>query len=313
MNELTHERCSELLRPYVTGDLDDSRAQQVRAHLAECEACALELHALEALHPVEVPPMTALERAAMRRAVRSSVISPRRPSWGERWGPRVAPALGAAALLVVIAIGVVSFRGLEDRAPLETSGGTDTFDAESDERVAGQTAKDAGGGGRGGRNRTSDADARPKAAAIEAAAPQGDTAANEGTDELAGRVAPPTVLDLSQRRFGSARFDPRALVPADARRDHSLIGSRLDDLASSAPSERIRDVIVRCARSALDASRDPLVVTYASYFAGDRVLLIGFVWVDEATGRLNYQLRGWLSHACDRPSPIYREGQLTGE
>jgi anti-sigma factor RsiW len=138
---MNHERCSESLGAWLRGELPASEAEEVAAHVEECADCARERDALGLLLALDVEPLVEEERARLERAVlaqrRAEVIAwaPTRPSWRAR----LAPALGAAALIALVAVGAV-YVGLD--------GGADEDQAGAPEAVTGAAptpTDDAGG------------------------------------------------------------------------------------------------------------------------------------------------------------------------
>lgn len=85
-----HDRCSELLGPYLRGELDPASSREVGEHLDGCDPCRSELTALEALAATEPPPLSELQKARLRQSLP-----------GSRRDRNLAP-LGVAALIVVI-------------------------------------------------------------------------------------------------------------------------------------------------------------------------------------------------------------------
>lgn len=301
MNDLTHERCSELLGAFASGELDAQHRARVEGHLSSCRDCSLELAAIEALGAPDLVPMTGAERDRLTGAVRAAVLQPRRAAWSAPWGRRVAPAVGAAALLAIVALVIVSLPG--DRSALETAtgGGATTDQVE---------------------NAETELKAAPAPAAQDATTEtlQGQDGLNNGTatsGEAAGTVtghgAASTALraavstTVSEQDFATAGLDLGSLVPAKLPRRVAAYRA-VEPLANSAPNERVADLIRSCSDRAISTSPVPLVATSATYFPSDDLLIIGFVWVEESTGDLYYEIRGWRAGRCDRVTPIYRRG-----
>lgn len=106
----THERCSELLAPFLRNELEADDARFVEEHLASCEECRAERRALDALMAPIDSPLTELERSRLHRETWKEIegdIEPVR----EPLMARFAPYLGAAAVLVIIAVGIVVYSG----------------------------------------------------------------------------------------------------------------------------------------------------------------------------------------------------------
>ena len=113
---------SELLTPFLKGELDAQRAGDVRVHLQACSECSLELEGLKALHGLPADSLTDIERGRLRSAVKQAVVTTQhdrdvirqRPSGGS-WAFK---AIGVAASLLVVFAGVtyVGSRGNDDKA-----------------------------------------------------------------------------------------------------------------------------------------------------------------------------------------------------
>ena len=301
MNELTHDRCSELLGAFASDELDARDRPMVQAHLSSCRECSSELAAIEALRGAEVVPMTGVERDRLTSAVKAAVMTPARPGWSVRWGRKAAPALGAVALVTIVAVAVVSLPQGSDE-PQPASGGvdrTDPFESGEAEMKAAplpkaqdattetleQDAADAGG--RGG-------DEAP------------GTTSTQVTGSTALRAAAGTVV--SEQSFAAVGLDLGSLVPQASPQHYASAGRSVDPLVASAPGRRVADLIQTCSDRAMSSSPKPLVATSATYFPSDDVLLIGFVWVDSSTGDLFFEVRGWRDGRCDRVTPIFSRG-----
>ena len=302
MTELTHERCSELLGPYSSARLDDAARGDVDAHLATCPDCCRELAGLTALRAGEIEPMTGPEREAITAAVRAAVLGESSPSWAatwsQRWGRRLAPALGAAALVIVAVVGYVSFRADERQLPAETT-------TRDEDTATGTTVEDA--------------EAETFGTSTEAGEPAADAAQSEDMQIKAGtgtgsfeRTAAPIAV-VVEERFARTVFTPDLLAPRDARatKNEGAGGvATTDALLYAADDPALQARVEECARTVIDTSPNPLTPTYAAHFPADGILVLGFVWRDEASGALNFELRGWRGDSCDRVSPIYRSGAV---
>jgi hypothetical protein len=119
---MDHARCSALLGGYAAGALDDTAAAAVRSHLERCRECSAELTAIEAIGVGPDDAMSANERAALRAAVAAATGStrptatpqavPRRERTPKQWRVGLAPALAAAAIVAVVAVGIATFAGM---------------------------------------------------------------------------------------------------------------------------------------------------------------------------------------------------------
>ncbi|MEA2452619.1 MAG: hypothetical protein QOG04_1329 [Actinomycetota bacterium] len=305
MNELTHETTSELLAAYVAGGLSAPDQLAVELHLESCSDCSLELAGVRLLSADEVEPMTGTERDRLSHAVRAAVTAPAKRSWSERFGRRVAPALGAVALIAIAVVAIVSLpRDSQDAPALapNTAESGALFDA--DTGTGGAGAADAATeelGSDAGQPATSQGHAAGAATKGSNTAP--DTAAQT---EIALRPSSTTLFyDTS---FAAIGFDLGALVPAQSPK--RMAGGTFASLTESAPDERVASWIETCAGITISTSREELTATSAAYYATDDVLVIGFTWIDTSTARLNYFLQGWRAGRCDRVTPIYRAGHL---
>jgi hypothetical protein len=110
--ERTHEELRELVAPYVLGAVDEEEAAQVRSHVLSCEECMAEAENLAAAasalavsaDPISLP--TGFEDGVIGR-IRAEGAPDREPVKHSRWR-MLAPALGAAALIVAMAVLAVS-------------------------------------------------------------------------------------------------------------------------------------------------------------------------------------------------------------
>jgi anti-sigma factor RsiW len=109
MGARTLDHVSELLSPYVDGQVSPEERQRVEAHLASCAECAAELADLRALK-------AALSRLPQRAVPRSFAIGPRalRPAaLSGAVGGWVRALSSVAAAVVVVALGVsLAIQGL---------------------------------------------------------------------------------------------------------------------------------------------------------------------------------------------------------
>ena len=115
---ITHERCSELLDDYVTGELSSDERSLVDDHLTDCADCAAERDVLIALTAPEVEPLTDGERAELRASVLAAVPTSDSaalltdesdavivPIGG--WRSKATKYVAVAAMLAILAVGFV--------------------------------------------------------------------------------------------------------------------------------------------------------------------------------------------------------------
>jgi anti-sigma factor (TIGR02949 family) len=113
------DEVGDLLEPYLDGDLPPDEADRVRAHLADCPACAAELaladaiqRELRSLPQLDCPPEVL---ARVREAGRAEVVplvprlTRRQEAPRRRWLPAAVTGLAAALLLT---IGGLTYRQL---------------------------------------------------------------------------------------------------------------------------------------------------------------------------------------------------------
>jgi hypothetical protein len=284
-NDMDHERCSELLLPYLQEELDTGARAEVEDHLASCSDCTEERAALERLLAVEIEPMTASERSSMRARV-AKELAPgvverrvqREPARAPKWWSRALPALGAVALVAVAAVFAANL----------LSGGSG--DGESAVRGpnlkagsgAGDEAGDAGG-------------VAPEAAGPEALADKGRSQApyfNRGRGVL--RQALLDELAKKEPAF-------EALAGVTASRATNIRDTYTGELARQAPPST-RSQLRACAES-VAASQGTVVPAYGTEgkYHGKDALLVGFV-SGSNSGPLNrYMLWLWPKGSCEIP------------
>lgn len=295
--EMTHERCSELLRSYVSGELTGQSAAGVRAHLEGCPDCRAEERAvgvlLEGPGPTKHPEqMDDLERARLHRALAQELFA--RPANVEIATPgvrrrfaRLAPALGAAAVLLVglVLAGTIFGGGDDSELGLTVEG----------------SAEDAGGGdGRGGSGTFDRADESQIEAASEPDASSGSAYnAGEPAPEFehdAGRL---TQERLSQIGRDSALFKSfsDAYSVDDAERREGEFRRLLFAGAGSARSQARE-----CARTLPPG--ETLLPAYGATgdYEGRAALILGFVTTGSDSGSLDrYLMWVWAKGSCTQP------------
>jgi hypothetical protein len=281
---IDHDRCSELVAPFVRGELTGRAAAEVREHLDGCVACSEEERGVRALIDADTEPsMSELERVRLHRRLDDAVAAERgreaqaapRP---RATGARIA-ALGAAAA-VIMAVGGFLYLGLSG------GGGSDDLGA-------------AQGGGGAGAQGTEEA------------------AENEFAQD---RVAPePTFIDRLDRltdrelettgRRGSAvnRFATTYRVDDIGETQSNSVAT----LAGQAPVA-LREQIRRCAEVVFEGQPQSLPASgRRGTYRGRTVLVLTFAWSDAPAGPLD-RFMVWVwpeGGSCDTPV-AYRFGTI---
>src|SRR5919106_1492826 len=301
MNEaMTHERCSELLPGILRGDLTSEDEGAARAHLAECEGCRAELAGLRSLHSSQPPEMNSEERDALHRGVAAALARQVRgagdviPLEGKRRAPRGARWLGAAAAVLVLAVGatfvLMQFFG---------SGG-----GAGDAALEGA---DSGGGGDEGAASAPDFDGpRPVFAGTAFALSDApEEAAEESGDQATARSAEQfsKAIDSADRLRRLARGSPLLAAfagaydasDAEALAD-TFLGLLVEDAGNSAAAQ-----VEECGQATLDASIDPILPVFAAptRYEGEKALVLGYVTGDPSLE--DYSVWVWPEGSCDRP------------
>jgi anti-sigma factor RsiW len=133
-HEMDHERCSELLVALTRGELDAATQAEVEAHLAGCPECSAERASVEVLYSMATPePLSEIERARLHKTVMSAARKEAPPEASpaiafvpreSRWGARLYPVLGAAAVLVLIGTFIFfGMNGNNDNGDTPAAGG----------------------------------------------------------------------------------------------------------------------------------------------------------------------------------------------
>ncbi|MGH2693444.1 MAG: anti-sigma factor family protein [Actinomycetota bacterium] len=306
-NDLDHERCSELLGRFVRGDLPPDDEAAVRSHLRGCESCAEEHRGLERLLAEEIEPLSELERTRLRASISSAVRpSPRRrgeggtseapsaPGFPRRrsWSARLAPALGAAALLVLVAAGVY---GALQSAGEDDLGGA-AVEADSPAPESGRE-KNAPG-------RASDEALTEEAAGTAFQAGGGDVPAAPTFEPDLGTF---TLDDL--RRLGRTGGLFGAFASVYDNSDASdLEGRYLVRLSERAPDDSATEQTRRCGDVVLRSLGNPVLAAYGAHGALRRddttrdALVLGFAYSSGDQGPLDrFMFWVWPREDCDAP------------
>jgi hypothetical protein len=287
-NDLDHERCSELLGRFVRGELAPADADAVRGHLQACESCSEERRGLERLLVEEIQPLSELERTRLRASI-SEAILPARPRT-RGWGPRLAPALGAAALAVLVAAGVYGALRSTDEEP---SGGT-AVEADS----PAPESKDEGGAA----GRAADKAVTKKAQGFAAAG-----GASRARPVFARDLGAFTLDDL--RRLGRRGELFGSFADTYTNADATDLESRyLTTLSKRAPSPSAAGQTRRCGDIVLQSLGDPVLATYGAHGVLRRgetsrdALLLGFAYSSGDRGPLDrFMFWVWPRDDCDAP------------
>lgn len=285
---MDHHLVSELLADLVHGRLTPEVEGEVRVHLESCPECRLELGAVRALVDAPAAALAASERVALRDAARSAVAP--KPS---RWR-RLAPALGAAGLIAIVAVGAATVLTGEERdtqaggAGVERPAGADKGGVvhEAEEGTNFGAAADAAEGGAG--------------KAVAKGRTQATTsAAGASTQALA--AVPPSLAAIGP-------LGPQLLVEDRDLYDSSGPRPAARRLLNLVPTRGWADQAIECtqvARSLLPAGAS---LAYAAAFPSERVLVLGFVW-DQSGGR-RFVFWGWPEGDCSTVTPIHARGAI---
>jgi anti-sigma factor RsiW len=301
VTEITHERCSELLRFLESGKLGASEAAAVEAHLASCDECARELAGLRSLTTGPGVMMSEEEKKRLHEAIRVAIRDERAPradvvaASSNTALRRIWPSARVLAAAAVIVAGFVF--------------ATNIFP--NDDETAGPARQAVSGGGAGKAEAASEGEAPTPVFAAPAgtaavAADQAEGAATEQspTPEQALRAiaapAPPYSLndlnELAQNHRPFTEF-AKAYTVQDADR---LGESFLDQLASSAPTKDLSAAVQECGSEKLRESPGPILPAFAAYdrVRGSHSLILGFVSSGGDSGPLD-QFSLWVYAGTD--------------
>lgn len=304
---MTHDRCSELLRGYVRNELPRDLADEVRGHLAACDACRAEERAVAATavtDGADARPLDDMERARLHRGLAQELFTPgandvRAPApASRRWARWIVPATTAAAVLAGVLV-MTQGGGMDAdvpesaavQAPVEDEGGSG--------------AADAGAGGAGGSgtstgrpsgkagtdtHRALSAAAGTEGAQAEFDAPQDPLPV---FDADRGVLTSSELTDIAQG--GHFRRFALSYRPKDA---SDLYDGFLDLIASEAD-----DLAPRIAECAATLPQDSLIPAYATTgeYRGNRVLVLGFVSSDYGARLNRVLIWAWKQGDCDEP------------
>lgn len=279
---IDHTTCSGLLPSYVKGELSAEQTEQVTEHLSGCDECRLEERAVRALL-ADLPDedLKELESARLHRevwaAVRPAAEIPRKSL-----GARLAPYLGAAAALVLLAVGIV-YGGLT------TSGGDDEGAADGGGAVL-EDAADSDTSSRGGATLDYRTEGELEDAGRDEAAEEEQGVPNAATESgvagaAGGASGAAPVFDGSGGSYSAASLDRtgrRGYPFTSYAQDYSaneaaqMQSGFLDQLASQAGGAE--SLIRACGRTVIDALGSTALPAWAalgSYGGRDDALIFG--------------------------------------
>ncbi|MFP5297693.1 MAG: anti-sigma factor family protein [Actinomycetota bacterium] len=284
---IDHSTCSEWLPAYLRGELAPEQNEQMGEHLAGCEECRLEERALRALgSPLEEDSLRELESARLHREVWAAV-RPAPQAARRSLQARMAPYLGVAAALLLLAVGV-TYGGLSGGG--DDEGAATGSGAESLENIEGAD----GGGTNYDEDRTLE-----------------DSITNEsleatvefGTDSAGGSAGPAPVFDGAGgsyddgllRATGEGGYPFTGYVtsysPEDAAR---MQDGFLDQLAGQAGGAE--SAVRACGRSVLEGPLSeeaqvlPAWAALGSYADSPHTVIIGVAFGDERLDRYSFSV-----------------------
>ena len=279
---------SELLLEFARGELEGARSEDLEGHLRSCADCRAELAAVRALLEAPGAPMTEAERAELHAALQAGsqqagnvVPLVPRPSSERPLMRRLAPALGAAALLIIG--GVAVFQG----------------------GLVGSSGDSGGAGGSAGGGQ----------AALENAQ---DTAREGGLlgtpvwlGDL-GRTSLDKVADLARSRSSVESVRNASRTQAKADQGLQRQAALTDVLAPQAPPE-LRDSVRSCideVASQFEDGRMLPAIGAQGRLEGVKVLFVGFV--TSSSGRRPNQLAVWAFEPRSCAPLGYQASPLAG-
>lgn len=291
MTGIDHDRCSELLAPFVRGELTATDAAAVQEHVKGCVGCERERLAVTRLTvPRDEQALTADERERLHQGVHAALTHEARAGSAATtaWRTRAATLMAAAAVLLVVAGGGVW---------LATTGGGDEVGGAADELQQAEGGGDAG---------------------VAADAAQGSEADLEFVGD-AGVVSARDLKALARSGFPAVLRSALAAGTAETAGADSAAEAKLanrpapeallESLANTAPA-RAEDVR-ECGRTVLESQHyrvAPAYGAYARYSERDKreVLILGFRWTADRTGPLDrYMVWVWPRRSCEIPIDFY--------
>jgi hypothetical protein len=318
---IDHERCSELLRDYVTGDLGDADARAVDEHLVTCDRCSAELWALEAL----TVPMEDLSEIESRR-LHDAVAAATREGLGSEeavrydsggtviptrsgdWRARIAPFMGAAALIALLIFGasrVMTGGSSADSTNVAGGGAERSLSEKQSDQV--EASKAASPNPDGGRPKSL------KGTVSSGAASSADTSSDDAAFSTPTSSTPagakPTFTPPLGKVTRSEVEDLASDVPftsfSDDYRTHDadlLRNVYLKRLADQAPNLSLKSEIKDCGSRIFEEGDGyhflPAFGAVAT-IQGTRALILGFAYTLQEKAPLNrFQLWAWKRPGC---------------
>lgn len=282
-----HEGWPELLLEFARRELDSARSEDLEAHLRSCAGCRAELAALRALLEEPDAQMAETERAELHAVLQAGsqqagnvVPLVPRPSSERPFMRRLAPALGAAALLIIGGVAVLQ-------------GGL----------VGGSDDSGGAGGSAGGRAALEGAQGGARDGALLGSPVWLGDLGRTSLDKVAG-------LARSRSSVESVRNAYRTAPKADQRAQEQA--ALADVLAPQAPAElraSIRSCIDEVASQFEDARMLPAVGARGR-LEGTKVLFVGFV--TSSSGRRPDQLAVWAFEPNSCAPLGYQASPLAG-
>jgi anti-sigma factor RsiW len=296
MNEdITHERCSELMRPYLGGELGAADVAAVERHLASCDDCRQELSGMRALLDYEYEGLSGTELVRLERAISAAMRADREGAAtvvpierrAEARRSFAGVALGIAAAVAIVAFAIVSVSGDD---PGDGDAGTTA--------VAPQAGGDAGGAG---------AIEGPKPVFVVGVASKSAFAEEgvEDEEQTNFRSTLSTSGQITERdlvRIGRSRLFQRFAAAYDSEDAAALQDRFVGELARGAGDDA--GPVTLCTRTTLEASTGPALPVTGTFarFEDERVLVLGFIYTDETEGALNrFTVWVWPRGTCDSP------------
>lgn len=326
MTPMTHERCSELLRAYVQGDIAPDERAEVSAHLDACDACRHEEAGLRSLLATEPGSLDERERAHLRDAVMSAIAASdeetapslhklQRPSKAAfvqpvtNWRARVAGGLAAAAVVVIAGVFYLG-GGFSGEDSGDTAGGADGD--RSTQQLSRESASTEDRAG----------NAIPAAGADAESEEFKDSGAGGATTTEGFAEPAPTFIGI-ERRYTNARLDrlgrrglqlvlfSRAYDTDDTARLRNDFVDRVATSAARRAGQAAADQVRDCAGVVLDGEATALPAFGAlGRLDGRDVLVLGFAWSEGGSGSLDdYMLWTWRRGSCDSLTD-YRTGSI---